>query len=191
MQVWYVAYGSNMCAARIRCYLRGGMPRGGRCASSGGRDRRMPSAHRRFRLPHPLLFAGPSRVWRGGPAFLDTHRRGHAEARGWLLAVTQLEDLLAQENRVPVGSVTATETLLHAGGVAVPRGRYGRLVAVASPDDLPAVTFTFVERPAPRAPDPAYLDHIRRGLAETGLGPEEITAYLQAHPQVASSANPP
>jgi hypothetical protein len=188
MHVWYVAYGSNMCADRIHCYLRGGKPRGGRGGSTGGRDRRLPSGHRRFRLPHPLLFAGPSRVWRGGPAFLDIHRRGHTEARGWRLSVTQLEDILAQENRVPLGSITATEALLHTGGVAVPVGRYGRLVNVGSPDDLPAVTFTFVERPAPRPPDPAYLDHMRQGLAETGLAQEEITAYLHTHPQVAPAA---
>lgn len=29
-EVWYVSYGSNMCAARLTCYLEGGCPPGGR-----------------------------------------------------------------------------------------------------------------------------------------------------------------
>jgi hypothetical protein len=184
MHVWYVAYGSNMCAARIRCYLRGGTPRGGRCAAPGGRDRREPSAHHRFQLPHPLLFGGPSRVWRGGPAFLDIGAAGHTEARGWRLTIGQLEDILAQENRRGAGTVRVRRHLLRRGGIAVAGGRYGRLVPVPSPDRLPAVTFTYVARPEPRAPDPAYLDVLREGLGEAGMAPAAIEDYFASQPQL-------
>ena len=40
--VWYVSYGSNMCADRLRCYLAGGVPAGARHGYSGCRDRRAP-----------------------------------------------------------------------------------------------------------------------------------------------------
>lgn len=42
--VWYAAYGSNLAAVRLRCYLAGGRPPGGARTYPGARD---PSPPRR------------------------------------------------------------------------------------------------------------------------------------------------
>ena len=42
--VWYVAYASNLCADRLRCYLAGGRPPGSRRTYQGGRDPSPPTA---------------------------------------------------------------------------------------------------------------------------------------------------
>lgn len=179
--VWYVAYGSNLCAARLACYLDGGTPVGGRRATIGARDPSPPRDWRRVSLPHPLWFGGPSRTWRGGPAFLDVDRAGGAVGRAWLISREQFADVLAQENGRPPGTVDLDEPHLRAGGVALHGAPYGRVVALPVLDDRPCVTVTYVERPAGRAPDPAYLDLVHAGLVECGLTTDEARAALLAH----------
>lgn len=182
--VWYVAYGSNLCAERLACYLAGGTPAGGRRATAGARDPRPPRTWRRVALPHGLWFGGPSHTWRGGPAFLDVEHPGAAVGRAWLVTRAQLEDVVAQENGLPAGAVVVDGRTLGDGGVVVPGAPYGRLVALASPDDRPAATVTYVSRPAGRAPDPAYLDLVRTGLVETGVPEDHARVLLDEHPLV-------
>lgn len=176
--VWYVAYGSNLCAARLACYLQGGRPVGGRLTTLGARDGRAPRGDRPLQLTHPLLFGGPSHTWRGGPAYLDTRRPGGAVGRAWRVTRQQLEDVVAQENGLAPGAVTISDAVMADGGVVLPGSRYGRIVPVASPDELPAVTFTFITPPEPRAPDPAYVALLRAGMAEMGLSDAAATRAL-------------
>lgn len=178
--VWYVAYGSNLCATRLGCYLEGGTPAGGRRETAGARDPRPPRGWRRVVLPHPLWFGGPSRTWRGGPAFLDVDGAGEAVGRAWLVTRDQLADVVAQENGLAAGAVELDDAHLEAGGVVVPRGPYGRVVALAGPDDRPALTCTYVRRPPWRAPDPAYLELVHVGLVETGVAPDEAHALVRS-----------
>lgn len=165
--LWYVAYGSNLLRERLLCYLAGGRPPGGRRDNPGARDSRPPTAHRAVELPHPIMFGGPSRTWRGGPAYLDVERDGAADGRGWRITHEQFEDLVAQENGLAPGAVSISAAVLSEGGVVVPSG-YGRIVPLDSIDGEPAATVTYVRRPIDRDPDPAYLELIRRGLAELG-----------------------
>lgn len=185
--VWYVAYGSNLCADRLACYLVGGTPAGGRRATAGARDRRPPRTWRRVALPHGLWFGGPSHTWRGGPAFLDVEHPGRAVGRAWLVTHDQLEDVVAQENGRLAGDVAVDARTLAVGGVVLPEAPYGRVVALPSPDGRPAATVTYVDRPAGRAPDPAYLALVRAGLAEAGVRAEESRALLDEHPLVRAS----
>lgn len=178
--VWYVAYGSNLCAARLACYLEGGTPAGGRRAAGGARDPSPPRDWRRVAVPHPLWFGGPSRTWRGGPAFLDVDHPGEAVGRAWLLALDQVADVVAQENGLLAGAVGLDDGHVARGGVVVPDGPYGRVVALDPVDGRPALTCTYVRRPPGRAPDPAYLDLVHAGLVETGVGPADARAMARS-----------
>lgn len=185
---WYVAYGSNLCADRLTCYLAGGIPAGGRRATPGARDPAPPRAWRRVRLPHSLWFGGPSRTWLGGPAFLDVDHPGETVGRAWLVTRGQLADVVAQENGWAAGTVELTDAHLTDGVVVAPDGPYGRVVGLPPVDGVPAATCTYVRRPDGRAPDPAYLALVRAGLVETGLDESAASSLLAAHPLVRSSA---
>jgi len=60
--VWYVAYGSNMLAARFDCYISGGRPPGARRTYLGCRDQSPPDRDIGIRLTGSLSFAGSSTV---------------------------------------------------------------------------------------------------------------------------------
>ena len=64
--VWYVAYGSNLRAARFACYLAGGRPDGACRTYEGCRDRPRPAATSPSGCRAAWRFAGASRTWRGG-----------------------------------------------------------------------------------------------------------------------------
>jgi hypothetical protein len=84
-QVWYVAYGSNMCAARLGRYLS--------CA----RDSTAPQDWLPVTLPGTVYFAGESLVWGGGRAYYDPTAPGTAPARAYLLGSEQFDDVREQE----------------------------------------------------------------------------------------------
>ena len=182
--VWYVAYGSNMCADRLACYLTGGTPVGGMRGTPGARLGIAPTEDRRVELRHPLLFGGPSTVWDGGPAYLDVARPGRTVGRGWRVTHDQLEDVVAQENQREPGSVRLAPAVVRDGGVVLD-DRYGRLVPLDRIDGEPAVTFTYVRRPPERSPDPAYVEVIEAGLVELGLGESEVASVIASQPQLA------
>ncbi|MFF8788134.1 histone deacetylase [Streptomyces sp. NPDC015125] len=70
-RLWYAAYGSNMHAERLACYLAGGQPPGGLRTYPGCRDPRLPTRTAPIMLPGLLYFATESQVWTGGSAFYD------------------------------------------------------------------------------------------------------------------------
>ena len=183
--LWYVSYGSNLFADRFTCYIAGGRAPGGRWTNPGARDGTPPTGDRRVDLDHALVFGGPSHTWHGGPAFLDLVTPGHSVGRGWRITADQFADLVAQENKLDPGAVTISEDLLREGGVVLPGARYGRLVPLDPIDGEPAVTFTYIERPTERAPDPRYLELLQAGLEELGLAPGEARAVLRSQPQLA------
>ncbi|WP_425681644.1 hypothetical protein [Micromonospora sp. DT31] len=104
MLLWYVAYGSNLHAARLDWYLRGGRPPGGLRAYPGCRDCRPPRRTVPALIPGGVYFAGESRAWTGGMAFYDPTLPGRAAARGYLVTVEQFADIAAQEMYRPPGA---------------------------------------------------------------------------------------
>lgn len=101
-KVWYVAYGSNLCAERMNCYIEGGV-----CRFNGKRygpctDRTLPSESFPVELPYPMYFGNKSHSWEdGGVAFLDKHREGKTLARAYLITEEQLHEIHKQEGSGP------------------------------------------------------------------------------------------
>ena len=175
--VWYVAYASNLSAARLRSYLAGGRPPGSRRTYQGGRDPSPPSASVRLDLPGTLVFSGRSRVWGGGMAFHDLTGTGTVVARAYRLTFGQLSDLVSQESRHPVGLDLAE--VGPDGDWRTPSEVYETLAPLGEHTGLPMLTLTSRRPLDEAAPSAAYLRTILRGLHEvTGWSPERRAAYL-------------
>jgi len=172
--VWYVAYGSNLSAARFDYYVQ-------RC-----RDTSAPRRWEAVEVPHRMLFARRSARWDdAGVAFLDllpTPGVGTL-GRAWLVTAEQFADVLALECGVPVGSVEVP-TLDTAYAVIHPGHWYGCVLPLGRHEGWPMVTFTdeTAAGRAPNGPGAAYRAVIAEGLAEThGLDPVEAEAYITRH----------
>lgn len=187
--VWYAAYGSNCAPDRFRAYLEGGTAPGARVGHTGARDPRPPRATGPVVFDRQVVFAGESRRWGGGFAFLS-HRsvRAGALGRRYLITHEQFDDVLAQENRrapsaarvddLTVGEITPT------GG-----GAYAAVLALEPIDGIPVVTFTAPDPPEQREPAPpsaAYIATILRGLTSVhDLSPGAVIDRLLTAPGVA------
>jgi hypothetical protein len=184
--VWYVSYGSNMCAARLGCYIEGGRPVGGRRVNPGARDRRLPRRSIPVDLPGTVYFAGESTQWGGGMAFYDHETPGYTAARGYLVTDDQLRDIAAQEMYRVLAPGDPLEAVvlnpLDGGRSELGPGRYETLVEVGRVDDLPLLTFTSphgVEHAVRTRPAPAYLEMVSVGLRESrGWDDQQVAAYL-------------
>jgi hypothetical protein len=182
--VWYVAYGSNMSAARFGCYISGGRPRGARRTYLGCRDQSPPRRDIGIHLAGGLTFAGESKVWGGGMAFYHPHADGELAARAYLLTFGQLSDVVAQEARRPVGSDLALDT-----GVdrewPVPSLVYETVLNLDDRDGLPMFTITSLQNLEPTAPSAPYLRTMLDGLGEAfGWTAEQQVRYLLRAPGV-------
>ena len=188
-EVWYVSYGSNMSEARLRCYLLGGRPEGGRRDNPGSRLASPPARSAAVELPGTVYFAGESPQWGGGTAFYDHDTPGPSAARAYLVTAGQLADIFRQEMYLrpfdgdPVEQVARTLGADgSAGRHAAGDGVYETLVAVGSLDGLPMLTFTapYGARDVPHtAPSAAYPATMAVGLAEAhGWSGERAHAYL-------------
>jgi hypothetical protein len=182
--VWYVAYGSNMSAARFGCYISGGRPRGARRTYRGCRDQSPPRRDIGIHLAGGLTFAGESRVWGGGMAFYHPHLDGELAARAYLLTFGQLSDVVAQEARRPVGS-----NLELGGGVerrwAVSSHVYETLLHLDDRDGLPMFTITSLQNLEHTPPSARYLRTMLDGLGEAfGWTADRRAHYLLRAPGV-------
>lgn len=191
-QVWYASYGSNLCSARLNCYLAGGRPEGGRRTYPGARDTTPPADSVALTLPGRIYFAQQSATWGGGMAFYDHRRPGPTPARAYLVTVEQFADIAMQEmDREPTPlsavekavldpSVLAADDTFHQCGV----GLYSRLLRVGTRDGSPILTFTAphdIDEVPHVAPTPPYLAMIGAGLTEShAWGPAAIADYLDA-----------
>jgi hypothetical protein len=184
--LWYVAYGSNMAADRLACYVQGGCPPGGGRVNPGARDRTLPARAEPVDLPGTLYYAGESPQWGGGVAFYDHDEPGFTAARAFLLTAGQLADIAAQEMyRLPMDGDPLEEVVLgriEGGRHTWGPGRYETLVQVGELDGSPLVTFTSPHGAAAvehTRPAPAYLRMMATGLRESrGWGEGEIASYL-------------
>lgn len=188
-EVWYVSYGSNMCAARLACYLEGGCPPGGTRHNPGARDPRPPRHSVAVHLPGSVYFAGDSTQWGGGVAFYDHETPGPAAARAYLVTAQQFADIAAQEmHRVPDPEDPIEEVVLGSLGSGlggrhrVGPGRYETLVEVGRIGGAPLLTFTAphgIDHVEHNEPSPAYLSMLAEGLSEAhGWGQAEAAGYL-------------
>jgi hypothetical protein len=190
-RVWYVAYGSNLCLERFRCYLAGGTPAGGMRRYDGSRDPRDPLEAVGLQVPGGLVFAGRSTVWGGGMAFYDPLAPGSVACRGYLVTGGQFADVVAQEMRRPAGGVFARtlEGLLPVAGSVhtIGAGRYETLARLGTRDDAPMFTVTCADVGAldPASPSAPYLRCIAAGLQEAhDWDDRRIAGYLAAFPGI-------
>ncbi|MEV5303213.1 histone deacetylase [Amycolatopsis methanolica] len=180
--VWYVGYGSNLHAARLRYYLEGGTPPGGRRSCCGCRDPRRPERVVAHSMPGAVYFATESATWGGGRAFYDPSLPGTAACRAYLLTVGQFSDLAAQEMyRAPDGDLDLT-TVLSAGRDVLGPGRYETLLHVGDLEGFPVLTFTapWTADEVPwNPPSAVYLRMLGDGLRESHCWPPfRVAEYL-------------
>jgi len=181
--VWYVSYGSNLDPDRLGTYLGGGTPTGGHFTYRGARDASPPQARRPCRIPHDLYFAGESRTWGGGIAFLDHEHIAPSPTLGhaYLVTAEQFEDVAAQETGRDHAAIEMDEVRT-TGSVTLGSGRYDRVVWLGDRDGIPQLTFTSPEPSSaaePAAPMPRYLHRIMIGLETAhGMTPDESALYL-------------
>jgi hypothetical protein len=166
---WYAAYGSNTDAARFDRYLA-------RCT-----ERVEPLEDRAHRIDLPLYFAGTTTRWGdGGVAFVGPDRDPTPTtlARAWLLPISVIAEVGAQENGLPLDAAALDVEV--GDHVAFPGRRYDVWRRCGDLDGRPVVTLTASVRQAPeRAPCRAYADVVARGLRTThGLSPESVAEYL-------------
>lgn len=172
--VWYVAYGSNLCAERLQRYLDHCDPV------------RSPVEVRPTTLPHRLFFAHESSLWTGGTAFVDpvVDETAGTLAVAWLVHLDQFRTILARENGRAVLPVDGPPLPMGPGaGAGIDERRYGLVLGCDSPDDRPAYTFTTPQQPLPSVtvPAPTYVDTIVRGLSDHhGLDRDAALEYLRA-----------
>ncbi|MET7304279.1 histone deacetylase [Embleya sp. NPDC005575] len=189
--VWYAAYGSNMHAARLDCYLRGGRPPGGVRTYPGCRDPSAPRATRPVVLPGRMYFAFESKNWTGGLALYDPLDPGRTPARAYLLTRSQFGDLAAQEMYRAPGVDPDLSTLATTGRATLGPGRYETVVRVGAADGhaILALTAPWRSADAPwNAPAAAYLQHLRAGLAEAhGWSARRAARYLAGCPGAAGT----
>src|SRR4051812_5581192 len=160
-----------MHAARLRYYLAGGTPSGGRRTYPGCRDASGPRATAPVMLPGGIWFTGESSAWTGGYALYDPLLPGAAAARAYLVTAGQFADVVAQEMyREPGVDLAVLGEVVRHGGVTLGPGRYEPLISCGARDGYPILTFTagFGAADAPATPPaPAYLALLVRGLRES------------------------
>jgi hypothetical protein len=180
--VWYVSYGSNLCADRFACYVGGGRPPGAARAHPGCADPTPPRRSLPVWLPGGIYFAHTSTLWGGGIAFYDPALPGTVAARAYLISAAQFGDVLAQEMHRPPGSAFDLTGTLAAGRVQLGPGRYETVLCVGERDGHPLLTFTApwsATDVAHTAPAPAYLAMLAAGLSEAhGWSRNQVVAYL-------------
>jgi len=182
--VWYVAYGSNLRAARFNCYISGGRPRGARRTYLGCRDQSPPRRDDGIHLAGGLTFAGSSTVWGGGMAFYNPHADGELAARAYLLTFGQLSDVVSQEAKRPVGSDFALVDGLD-GRWPVGSHTYETLLHLDDREGLPMFTITSLQSLEPTPPSAPYLRTMLAGLGEAfGWTTDQRVRYLLRAPGV-------
>ncbi|MDQ6784125.1 MAG: histone deacetylase [Actinomycetota bacterium] len=180
--LWYVAYGSNLSWARLRCYLSGGTPSGARRPNPGARDASPPQADEAVTLPGQVYFADQSTMWAGAVAFYDPDVAGPTLARGYLLSAEQFVDVMAQELGMSASTIPGLPALVVGERCQLSSGLYGTLLVCGERHGVPLVTFTASQAMADMAlqtPSLAYLATLATGLAEShGLDVAAQSAYL-------------
>ncbi len=134
-----------------------------------------------------VVFAWESPTWGGGIAFHQPDAEGTTLARAYLVTVRQFADVLEQEMRRDPGVDHDLATVVAGARHAVGPGRYETLHLAGELDGRPVLTFSSpdVEALGLRAPAPAYLATIARGLRQAhGLTDEEVVDYLLGCPGI-------
>ncbi len=145
--VWYVAYGSNLLKSRFMKYINGDPNSADPRKREGCRDKTPPEVSVRTTVPYALYYGNSSSNWGGcGAAFLDTTKSAYTPARAWLVKEEQFETIRVLEGMNPRW--------------------YGRKIELGTICGIPALTFTYVEKPFANKPSDAYKATMAEGFRE-------------------------
>lgn len=183
-RVWYAAYGSNLCARRLDCYLSGGAATESHQPNPGCRDSSEPLANRLVVAEHGLVFSKSSPAWGGGGvAFLDPEpESGLTLVRLWNISWEQFCDIAAQENGMIPGQVKLDFSGFAAtGGSKIENGCwYAQGLYLGQFEGMPVCTFTTDQIDQWSHPAEPYIEVIAEGLHEMGLSSDQIAQYQLA-----------
>ena len=133
---------------------------GGKYASKEGcQDKTEPIEYRKYIIKHPIYFAGESKNWTGGMAFLDYENSGTSYGKIYKIKSSQFKDIFKQEPKL-----------------------YDTIVLLEYIDELPVLTFTAKNKLNNLLNNPSskYKEIIAEGLKDLkySLSKEEIDKYL-------------
>lgn len=159
--VWYACYGSNINYERFMYYINGDVNEK-YSTLNGCSDKSLPLEERQFIFKHPIYFAGISKRWGGGMAFLDYEHDGKCYGKIYKLKMSQFKGVLEQEQRCKL---------------------YDAILLVDYVDNLPVFTFTSQHKlyDLLNQPSDKYVDVITKGLLDLydSLSIDEIKNYLK------------
>jgi len=201
--IWYASYGSNICRERFLCYIEGGKPPGSSREERGCGDTSLPLEDEPVDISYPLYFAGSSRRWGGGVAFIG-HKKTRVFkgtlGRKYLIKEEQFREVVAQENnRSPIPEEGIDYAKIEKKGIKqVFKSLYGSLVYLGRYQGCPIYTFTsgqdLISSSNPfyssssavfSPPSESYLKTLMKGLGEAYyLSREELASYFQDRPGV-------
>lgn len=158
--IWYACYGSNINYKRFLYYINGDKERKYSMAS-GCNDKSKPLKSAAFIFDCPIYFAGYSKRWDGGMAFLDYENEGRSLGKLYKIKMGQFKDVLKQEQSCKL---------------------YDAIVFVDKYDGLPVFTFTASHRLEDiTLPSMQYCNVIKNGLLKLfkNLNDEIIKRYFK------------
>jgi hypothetical protein len=164
--IWYVAYGSNVNPERLARYFHG--------FAHGALEDAIVEQAQVVDLDRRVYFAGRSRRWDGGVAFVSlTREPAGARGRAYPLTVEQFGHLIERENAgtamvIDLGLMDRLEVgqwaPLPVVGTDPRQGKYNALLRVHDVAGSPAFTVTTARRLPIAPPSDEYLDVITASL---------------------------
>lgn len=159
--VWYACYGSNINYDRFIYYINGDVNEK-YSTSNGCSDKSLPLEERQYIFEHPIYFAGISKRWGGGMAFLDYEHDGKSYGKIYKLKMSQFKGVLEQEQNCKL---------------------YDAILLVDYVDNLPVFTFTAQHKLCDLLNEPSdkYVEIISKGILNLydNLSIDEIKEYLK------------
>lgn len=159
--VWYACYGSNINYDRFMYYINGDIS-GKYSSKNGCTNKTRPIEERKFIFECPIYFAGKSKRWGGGMAFLDYESSGNAYGKIYKITMQQFKEVLAQEQKCKL---------------------YNAILLVDYIDDLPVFTFTSEKKlnSILNQPSDFYKQVIKEGILNLydNLNSDQIDQYLK------------
>ena len=181
--VWYVAYGSNLLAARFLAYITGCGDDAVWGAHRGSTDTTLPTGDRQVVVPYPVYFGGESRRWNGAccmcPAEPTSQDRLPVVGRAWRITWNQLADVVAQENGQPTTNAFLPSVPPGSGqAVRVIDGIIDLLIGMDPIDNEPTCTLGSTDPPPIGPPSTSYWAVLAAGMAEMGMDTAEAERHL-------------
>ena len=157
--VWYGCYGSNINYDRFMLYIKGDNSEI-YSSNEGCEDKSEPLESKKYIYNCPIYFAGESKRWTGGMAFLDYMNDGKSYGRIYKIKMSQFKSVLKQEGKL-----------------------YDAVVLAGYEDNLPVLTFTSCKKldEILNEPSDRYIDVIKKGLISCGydFSEEESKKYFK------------